>query len=122
MLAYVTLGTNDIEKALAFYEPFMAELGAKKLFDNGRLHFFGTGMDKPMVAIGAPYDEKPATNGNGTMLALPVASREDVDRIYAKAIELGSPSEGEPGERMATFYGAYVRDPDNNKLCVCKIG
>ena len=122
MLAYVTLGTNNIEKSLAFYEPFMAEFGAKKLFDNGRLHFFGTGMDAPMIAVGGPYDEQTATNGNGTMLAMPVASREDVDRIYAKALELGGTSEGEPGERMPTFYGGYVRDPDNNKICVCKIG
>ncbi len=122
MLAYVTLGTNNTEKALTFYEPFMAAMGAKKLFDNGRLHFFGTGPNTPMIAIGGPYDEKTATNGNGTMAALPVASREEVDRLYQKALEFGGVCDGKPGERMATFYAFYVRDPDNNKLCICKIG
>lgn len=122
MLAYVTLGTNNIENSLAFYEPLLAELGAKKLFDNNRLHFFGTEMGAPMLAIGGPYDEQTATHGNGTMVALPTASREDVDRIYQKALDLGGQDDGAPGERGPGFYGCYVRDADNNKICICKIG
>ncbi len=122
MLAYVTLGSNDTERAVAFYDALMPELGAKRFFNNGRLYFYGTGPDKPMFAIGGAYDEQAATCGNGVMPALGVADRETVDRAHAKAMELGATCEGEPGERMATFYGAYFRDPDGNKICVCKIG
>ena len=122
MLAYVTLGSNDIEKSLAFYDALMPELGAKRLFDNGRLYFYGNGPGQPMVAIGGPYDEQAATCGNGVMPALGVADKETVDRAYAKAIELGAPSEGEPGPRVPGFYGGYFRDPDGHKICVCKLG
>jgi predicted lactoylglutathione lyase len=56
------------------------------------------------------------------MLALPAETREEVDALYAKAIELGATDEGEPGERMPTFYGGYFRDPDGNKACFYKMG
>ncbi|NQY96254.1 MAG: VOC family protein [Henriciella sp.] len=122
MLAYVTLGSNDTDRAVAFYDAVLAELGAKRFFDNGRMHFYGTAPGQPMLAIGGPYDEAEATCGNGVMPALGVADTETVDRVYAKAMELGAPSEGEPGQRMPTFYGAYFRDPDGHKICVCKLG
>ena len=122
MLAYVTLGSNDTEKALAFYDALMPELGAKRFFDNGRLYFYGTGPGQPMLAIGGPYDEAAASCGNGVMPALAAPDNETVDRVYKKAIELGAKDEGEPGNRMPTFYGAYFRDPDGNKICVCKLG
>ncbi|MEL6664000.1 MAG: VOC family protein [Pseudomonadota bacterium] len=89
MLAYVTLGSNDTPKALAFYDALMPELGAKRLFDNDRLYFYGTGPGAPMLAIGGPYDEKEATCGNGVMPALTAPDRETVDKVYAKAIEHG---------------------------------
>ena len=122
MLAYVTLGSNDTDKALAFYDALMPELGAQRFFDNGRLYFYGTAPGQPMIAIGGPYDEGSATCGNGVMPALAAPDAETVDRVYAKAMELGAPSEGEPGQRMPTFYGAYFRDPDGHKICVCKLG
>lgn len=122
MLAYVTLGTNNTEKALAFYDAFMSEIGGKRLFDNGRLYFYGKGPGQPMIGIGGPYDEQAATTGNGIMPAIACADRAEVDRAYAKAIELGAVCDGEPGERMPTFYGAYFRDPDGHKICVCKLG
>lgn len=122
MLAYVTLGSNDVEKATAFYDGVMAELGAQRLFDNDRLYFYGTGPGAPMLAIGGPYDENAATCGNGVMPAIGCPDRETVDRVYNKAIELGATDDGAPGERLPTFYGAYFRDPDGNKICVCKLG
>ncbi len=70
-----------------------------------------------MLAVCIPYDEKEPDHGNGNMVAIPGGSREGVDKLYAKARELGASDEGEPGERMPTFYGAYVRDLDGNKLC-----
>ena len=69
-----------------------------------------------MVAICLPYDGEPAHQGNGNMLALPV-KRDDIERVYNKALELGATDEGAPGERLPVFYGAYVRDPDGNKIC-----
>jgi catechol 2,3-dioxygenase-like lactoylglutathione lyase family enzyme len=122
MLAYVTLGTNNKEKALAFYDAVLGEMGAKRFFANERLQFYGVGPGQPMIGIGDAYDQKPATVGNGVMPALACASTEVVDKVYAKAIALGATDEGAPGNRMPTFYGAYFRDPDGNKICVCKLG
>ncbi len=121
MLAYLTLGSNDKDRAIKFYDAVMGEAGAKRLFANERLQFYGTGPGTPMIAIGAPY-EGAASVGNGVMPAIGVADRDTVDRVYNKAIELGAQCEGKPGERMPTFYGAYFRDPDGNKICVCKLG
>jgi predicted lactoylglutathione lyase len=86
------------------------------------LVFFGTGPGAPMIAVGMPYDGEAATHGNGTMLAIPVGSRENVDKIYAAALALGASDEGAPGERGAGFYGGYFRDFDHNKITVCHIG
>ncbi|MGC6498759.1 MAG: VOC family protein [Henriciella sp.] len=122
MLAYVTLGTNDIDKATAFYDTVLGEMGAKRLFDNGRLYFYGAAPGAPMLAIGGPYDEQAATAGNGVMPALATDDQATVDRVYAKALELGAVDEGAPGVRVPNFYGAYFRDPDGNKICVCKLG
>ncbi|MEO0549877.1 MAG: VOC family protein [Pseudomonadota bacterium] len=122
MLAYVTLGSNDTDKALAFYDGFMPVLGAKRLFDNDRLYFYGAGPGAPMLAIGGTYDEQEATCGNGVMPALAAPDRETVDKAYAKALALGATDDGAPGERVPGFYGAYFRDPDGHKICVCKLG
>ena len=67
-----------------------------------------------MLAICIPYDEADPAPGNGNMVAIPQGSRELVDRLYARAIEMGGSDEGEPGERMPGFYGGYFRDPDGN--------
>ena len=122
MLAYVTLGSNNIDKALEFYDAFMPSVGAKRIFDNGRLYFYGNAPGQAMLAIGGTFDGETATNGNGVMPAIACESQEGVDKAYAKAIELGAVSDGEPGQRMPTFYGAYFRDPDGHKICVCKFG
>lgn len=123
MLAYVTIGSNDIPKSLEFYDAFLTEFGAKRLFDNQRLYFYGTGPGAPMIAVGGPYDENQATCGNGVMVALGCDSREKVDAAYKRALELGATDDGEPGERVpGMFYGAYFRDPDGHKICLAKFG
>lgn len=116
MLGYVTIGTNDMAKAEAFYSDLLGELGAKQLMAMDRIKFYGTG-DGPMLALCIPYDEGTQAPGNGNMVAIPGGSREGVDKLYAKAMSLGATDEGAPGERMPVFYGAYVRDLDGNKLC-----
>lgn len=123
MIGYVTIGTRDMEKAKAFYTELLSELGASVLMDVGRIAFIGTAMDKPMLAVCVPYDENDPQPGNGTMFAIDPGSKEAVDRLYGKAIELGASSEGEPGQRIEDmFYGAYVRDPDGNKLAFYQFG
>ena len=117
MLGYVTIGVSDMDRAEAFYGPLLEQIGAKQLFGQDRIKFYGTGMDSAMLAICSPYDEQAPNCGNGNMIAIPGGSREGVDKLYAKAIELGGSDEGEPGERLPVFYGAYCRDPDGNKLC-----
>ncbi len=117
MLGYATIGTSDMDRAVAFYDALLAEIGARQLFGMDRIKFYGTAMDQAMLALCIPYDEKPHEVGNGQMVAIPGGSREGVDKLYAKARELGATDEGEPGERMPVFYGAYVRDLDGNKLC-----
>ena len=116
MIGYTTLGTNDIAKAAAFYDALFAEVGATRLLDMDNLVGWGSGMDRPMVAVIKPYDGNPATVGNGVMVALVVETSEQVDKLHAKALELGAANEGDPGPRGAGFYGGYFRDMDGHKL------
>jgi catechol 2,3-dioxygenase-like lactoylglutathione lyase family enzyme len=116
MIGYVTIGVNDMDRAVAFYDALLGEIGGKQLMGMDRIKFYGTG-EGAMLAICIPYDEKAPNPGNGNMIAIPGGSPEGVDKLYKKARELGASDEGEPGERMPIFYGGYVRDLDGNKLC-----
>jgi predicted lactoylglutathione lyase len=120
MIGYVTLGTNDLQRAAGFYDQLMAELGAKRLWDFGGGIAWGTAQDKPSLAIMNPYDKKAATVGNGVMVGLLADSKETVDRVHRKALELGGKDEGPAGPRRDTFYVGYFRDLDGNKLCIFK--
>jgi predicted lactoylglutathione lyase len=116
MIGYVTLGTNDMEKAARFYDALLSELGAKRLMDMGTFIAWGTGPGQPMLAITKPFDGNKATIGNGVMVALGTDSRAKVDAVYKKAMELGAKDEGPVGPRGEGFYAGYFRDPDGNKL------
>lgn len=122
MIGYVTVGTNDLERARAFYDALLGEMGAQRIMNNDRLTIYAADPTQPMLAVCKPFDEKEATVGNGMMVALAAGSRENVDKLYAKALELGATSEGEPGERMPTFYGGYWRDLDGNKFVAFQMG
>ena len=122
MIGYVTLGTNDLPRAAAFYDALLAEIGAKRLMDLGRGIIWGHSMAKPSLAVLTPYDEKPATVGNGVMVALVVDSKEKVDRLHKKALALGGKDEGAVGPRGDGFYAGYFRDLDGNKLNVFFMG
>ena len=118
MIGYVTIGTNDMDRAVAFYDALLGEVGGKQLFGMDRIKFWGTGPGQPMLAVCIPYNEEAQNCGNGNMVAIPGGSPEGVQNLYNKAIELGATDEGEPGERIPdVFYGAYVRDQDGNKIC-----
>lgn len=116
MIGYVTLGTNDLDRAAGFYDALYAHMGGKRIFDMNGFISWGTGMDKPALSITRPFDGNDATVGNGVMVALFANSPADVDAIYAKAMELGAQDEGKPGDRGQGFYAGYFRDLDGNKL------
>ena len=122
MIGYATLGSNDFEKAKAFYDAVLGELGAKRTMTTDRMQGYGSVGGGAMLAICKPWDGQPATAGNGVMISLAATSRADVDKTYAKAMASGAKDEGAPGLRGGDFYGAYFRDPDGNKLCVFKVG
>ena len=123
MIGYVTLGTNDLERAVAFYDELFAVLGAGRFLEEpGTFVAWAVAPDKPGISVTKPWDGKPATVGNGTMDALAVDSRDKVHEVYDKAIELGGQDEGPPGQRMEGFYAGYFRDLDGNKLNAFYIG
>lgn len=122
MFSHVTLGTNDWPRAKPFWAAVTEALSIPVLFeyDGGIAYGEATG---PKVFIGPPFDGQPATNGNGTHVAFIAKSRAEVDAFYKAALANGGTDEGPPGPRPhyhPNYYGAYVRDPDGNKLqAVC---
>jgi predicted lactoylglutathione lyase len=122
MIGYVTLGTNDIARAARFYDALLADLGAKRAMEMETFIAWGAAPGAPMLAVIKPFDKKPATVGNGVMVALAASSKAQVDAIHRKALELGARDEGAPGPRGDGFYAGYFRDPDGNKLNAFFIG
>src|SRR5580658_9578103 len=96
MIGYALLGSNDLEKAKAFYDVVLAELGAKRTMGGDTMQGYGSADDGPMLGVCKPYDGRPATSGNGTMIALAAASREAVDKAHAAALAQGGRDEGAP--------------------------
>jgi catechol 2,3-dioxygenase-like lactoylglutathione lyase family enzyme len=118
MIGYVTLGTNDLQRAAEYYDTLLGSLGAKRFMADDRFIAWTVAMDKPGISVTKPFDGKPATVGNGTMVALAVPTPADVDRLHGLAMSLGSTDEGAPGARGGGFYAGYFRDLDGNKLNV----
>lgn len=116
MIGYVTLGTNDMARACAFYDALLADLGAKRIMEGERFVAWGTGAQSPSLGVITPYDGQEACRGNGTMVALAVRTPGQVQALHARALALGGTDEGAPGERFKGFYAGYFRDPDGNKL------
>jgi len=118
MIGYITVGTNNLENAVAFYDALFAEIGAGRFMQEDIFVAWAVSPDQPAFSVCQPYDGQVATVGNGNMIALTVDSTDKVDEVYAKAIALGGTDEGPPGTRMEGFYAAYFRDLDGNKLNV----
>ena len=127
MLGYVTLGSNDLDQARAYYDALFGSIGAGRLMEFGEnFTLYGTGWGQAGIAICKPYNGAPASPGNGNMVAIALDSREKVDALHARALELGGTDEGTPGLRTPegpqAFYGAYFRDPEGNKFCAFRTG
>jgi catechol 2,3-dioxygenase-like lactoylglutathione lyase family enzyme len=130
MFTYVTLGVNDFEAALLFYDQVLAALGWSRCDPDAPPGWAGWGVyeddgrRETALWICRPFDGRPATAGNGTMVALAAATREQVEVFHRRALAAGGRSEGAPALRPhygADFFAAYVRDPDGNKLAaVCR--
>jgi predicted lactoylglutathione lyase len=118
MIGYVTVGSNDLEKAVAFYDALLAELGAKRFMEMDSFVAWSTSPTAPGFSVTRPFNKEAATPGNGTMIALAVDSPSKVDAVYNKAMELGASDEGPAGPRGDNFYAGYFRDLDGNKLNV----
>lgn len=133
MFTYVCLGTNDVTRAARFYDAVLGALGLSRCQVADEASFdgwagWGTyergGLEELAIWLCPPYDGKPATVGNGTMIALAARSWDEVDRFHAEALANGGSCDGAPGLRLRynpDFYAAYVRDPDGHKLAaVCR--
>ncbi|MGZ5201318.1 MAG: VOC family protein [Telluria sp.] len=125
MISHVFLGVNDFEHAFRFYSAVMQVLGHGLKFNEPGKPWAGwvsPDAPRPLFLIGHPHDGQAATSGNGQMVALLARDRDTVDSAYSTALANGGTSDGAPGLRPhyhADYYGAYFRDPEGNKLCVC---
>jgi len=123
MIGYITLGTNDLARAVAYYDSLFESIGIGRFMEEEN-HFvaWAPAPDAPGFSVTTPYNKEEATVGNGVMIALVVDSPEKVSALYKKALELGGTDEGKPGFRPEDtdkgFYCAYFRDLDGNKLNV----
>jgi predicted lactoylglutathione lyase len=113
-MSYTVVGTNNMDAAVKFYNSLFEKIEPKQVFATERMTFWQ--FESFAFALAVPFDEEPATNGNGTMIGFDVGSVEEVKRLHKKAIELGGTCEGEPNQKGPRFSG-YVRDLDKNKIC-----
>ena len=125
MLSHVFVGITEFPRALAFYTGVMMTLGLELKFSDPEIPWAGWKQptaDRPLFLIGHAHNGEPANPGNGQMIALLAKSRDIVGRSHAAALADGGQCEGPPGLRPhyhPDYYGAYFRDPDGNKICVC---
>jgi catechol 2,3-dioxygenase-like lactoylglutathione lyase family enzyme len=122
MIGYVTIGALDSEASGKFYDAVLGALGDERKFaDGGWIGYGPKGEDSHYAYVCPPHDGKPARPGNGMMLAFVAHSKEEVNAAHAAGLASGGSDEGGPGPRPAdstSFYGAYLRDPTGNKICV----
>ena len=122
MIDHISVGVADLDRAARFYDALLAELGGKRAMEMEHFIAWAAAPGGAMVAVIKPFDAKPATVGNGVMVALAAKSKAQVDAVHRKALELGARDEGAPGPRGDGFYAAYFRDLDGNKLNAFFVG
>lgn len=119
MIGYFTLGITDITRAARFYDAIAKELDTPRMMgsEDAGLIAWAIPGGAPGIEVLSPFNGKAPTAGNGTMVALRAADKDQVRRLHNIALENGGSCEGEPGPRQnGIFYAAYFRDPDGNKL------
>jgi catechol 2,3-dioxygenase-like lactoylglutathione lyase family enzyme len=122
MLGYVTIGARDSETSGKFYDAFFGAFGHERKFaDGGWIGYGPKGSDTHSVYVCPPFDGKDASFGNGMMIAFTAKSEDEVKAAHKAGLEAGGSDEGTPGYRppdKRAWYGAYLRDPTGNKVCV----
>ncbi|MEJ1160257.1 VOC family protein [Prosthecomicrobium sp. N25] len=126
MLSHVTVGSNDLERARCFYDAVLAPLGILQRTvapDGGprALCWISRRSSVPRFYVYSPLDGRPAKAGNGSMIAFLAPSSDAVKAAWSAGMAHGGSDEGAPGERSrygAGYFGAYLRDPDGNKIHV----
>jgi catechol 2,3-dioxygenase-like lactoylglutathione lyase family enzyme len=116
-LSYATVGSNDLERAKAFYDALLGCIGLEAAFEHpsgGRVYKQGGQI---AFAVVGPYDGQPATSGNGAMVGFHFGTPKEAAAFHARALELGATDEGAPGVRGGPFFMSYFRDLDGNKVC-----
>ncbi len=120
MIGYVTLGTNNLPRAVEYYDQLFGSIGIGRFMELENYYVaWAAAPDAPSVAVTVPFNKEPATVGNGVMVALHMDNPEQVNAFHQKALALGGTDEGAPGfrpEENGPFYAAYFRDLDGNKL------
>jgi catechol 2,3-dioxygenase-like lactoylglutathione lyase family enzyme len=116
---HITVGTNDLEKSRAFYDKVLGALGWTRLADLGD-NGSAWGAGQPAFLALKPLNGQPATFGNGVTVSFAAPNRSAVTAFHQAAVALGGTDEGAVGPRdwNPMAFGAYVRDPDGNKLAV----
>ena len=122
LVGYVCVGTNDLEKAKGFYNELFADMSINAFSPGPRGYFYQVDGGGSAFGVIMPENGNEETVGNGAMVSFPMDSKKQVDSMHAKVMALGGSDEGAPGKRMETFYGAYARDLDGNKLCFYHLG
>jgi catechol 2,3-dioxygenase-like lactoylglutathione lyase family enzyme len=121
MFSHITIGTNDIARATAFYDAVLTPLGLIRRADYPAAVGYGKPDSRPQLWVLQPLDKQPASAGNGITIGLAAGDRAAVDAAYKAGIATGGADEGAPGVREhyhPNYYGAYLRDPDGNKICI----
>ncbi len=121
MIGYVTLGTNNLPRAVEYYDALFQSIGVGRFMEQENYFVaWAPAPEAPSLAVTIPFNKEPATVGNGVMVALYMESPAQVDAFHQKALELGGTNEGTPGFRpegnTSGFYAGYFRDLDGNKL------
>lgn len=122
MYSHTTIGANDLGRARAFYDAVLAPLGLEVRFTDEDMVGYGLPDGRPQFLVVRPFDRADPSVGNGSMIALLAPRRALVDACYEVAMSLGGTDEGGPGLRPhyhRNYYGAYFRDLDGNKICIC---
>ncbi len=117
MIGFATIGVKSLEQAGKFYDEILSELGITMMWKNNRAVMYGKKKDSGNLCLILPYDKEDPSPGNGSMVALYAESKDIVDRLHKKSLNLGAVNEGDPGKRDENFYGSYIRDLDGNKIC-----
>jgi catechol 2,3-dioxygenase-like lactoylglutathione lyase family enzyme len=117
ILSHISIGTNDFEQAVAFYDQVLPTLGCQRMMEHPDVVAYG--KQYPEFWVGTPINGQPATVGNGSHIGFIAPTKAAVHAFYETALAAGGIDEGAPGPRAEygeAYYGCFVRDPDGHKI------